>query len=87
MDACFSIVGQSRCKKTVTVEYYYQVDIFTAIIDQQFQKLNNRFNGHAIEFDLLLREALGHKIQLFCSWNLTSLPPFSSDSLLKNSRD
>jgi biotin synthase-related radical SAM superfamily protein len=88
MDACFSIVGQSRRKrKSVTVEHYYQVDIFTTIIDQQLQELNNRFNEQAIEFDLSSREALRHKIQLFCSWNLTSLPPFSSDSLLKNSRD
>jgi hypothetical protein len=59
MDACFSIVGQSRRKKkSVTVEHYYQVDIFITIIDQQLQELNNRFNEQAIEFNFSSREAL-----------------------------
>ena len=50
MDACFSSVGRSRRKqKSVTVEHHYQVDIFTAIIDQQLQELNNRFNEQAIK--------------------------------------
>jgi glycine cleavage system regulatory protein len=50
MDACFSSVGRSRRKqKSVTVEHHYRVDIFTAIIDQQLQELNNRFNEQAIE--------------------------------------
>jgi hypothetical protein len=50
MDACFSSVGRSRRKqKSVTVEHHYQVDIFTAIIDQQLQELNNRFNKQAIK--------------------------------------
>jgi hypothetical protein len=50
MDACFSSVGRShRKKKPITVEYHYRVDIFTAIIDQQLQELNNRFNEQAIE--------------------------------------
>ncbi|XP_061955608.1 uncharacterized protein LOC133677544 [Populus nigra] len=50
MDGCFSSVGRSRRKqKLVTVEHHYQVDIFTAIIDQQLQELNNRFNEQAIE--------------------------------------
>ena len=50
MDAYFSSVGRSRRKqKSVTVEHHYRVDIFTAIIDQQLQKLNNRFNEQAIE--------------------------------------
>ena len=50
MDACFSSVGRSRRKtKSITVEHHYRVDIFTAIIDQQLQELNNRFNEQAIE--------------------------------------
>jgi hypothetical protein len=50
MDACFSSVGRSRCKKkSITVEHHYQVDIFIAIIDQQLQELNNRFNEQTIE--------------------------------------
>ncbi|XP_052301255.1 uncharacterized protein LOC18095180 [Populus trichocarpa] len=50
MDACFSSVGRSRRKqKSVTVEHHYRVDIFIAIIDQQLQELNNRFNEQAIE--------------------------------------
>jgi hypothetical protein len=50
MDACFSSVGWSRCKqKSVTVEHHYRVDIFTVIIDQQLQELNNRFNEQAIK--------------------------------------
>ena len=36
-------------KKTITVEHHYRVDIFTAIIDQQLQELNNRFNEQTIE--------------------------------------
>jgi hypothetical protein len=45
MDACFSSVGQSHHKKQlVTVKHYYRVDIFTIIINQQLQELNNRFN-------------------------------------------
>jgi len=32
------------------VNHHYRVDIFTAIIDQQLQELNNRFNEQAIEF-------------------------------------
>jgi hypothetical protein len=44
MDACFSSVERSRRKtKSVTVEHHYRVDIFTAIIDQQLQELNNIF--------------------------------------------
>jgi hypothetical protein len=50
MDACFSSVGRSHRKtKSITVEHHYRVDIFTAIIDQQLQELNNRFNEQAIE--------------------------------------
>ncbi|XP_034914486.1 uncharacterized protein [Populus alba] len=50
IDAYFSSVGLSRRKtKSVTVEHHYRVDIFTAIIDQQLQELNNRFNEQAIE--------------------------------------
>eukprot|EP00258_Populus_trichocarpa_P046712 XP_024462731.1 zinc finger MYM-type protein 1 [Populus trichocarpa] len=50
MDACFSSVGRSRRKtKSITVEHHYRVDIFTAIIDQQLQELNNRFNEQTIE--------------------------------------
>ena len=50
MDVCFSSVGRSRRKqKSVTVEHHYRVDIFTAIIGQQLQELNNRFNEQAIE--------------------------------------
>jgi hypothetical protein len=45
MDACFSNVGRyRRKKKSITVEHHYRVDIFIAIIDQQLQELNNRFN-------------------------------------------
>ena len=45
MDACFSSVGRSLYKtKSIIVEHHYRVDIFTAIIDQQLQELNNRFN-------------------------------------------
>ena len=50
MDVCFSSMGRSRRKtKSVTVVHHYQVDIFTAIIDQQLQELNNRFNEQAIK--------------------------------------
>jgi glycine cleavage system regulatory protein len=50
MDACFSSVRRSRRKtKSITVEHYYRVDIFTAIIDQQLQELNTRFNEQTIE--------------------------------------
>jgi hypothetical protein len=51
MDACFSSVGRS-CRKTksVTVEHHYRVDIFTAIIDQQLQELNNIFNEQTIDW-------------------------------------
>jgi len=61
MNACFSSVGRSRCKtKSITVEHQYRIDIFTAIIDQQLQELNNRFNEKAIEL-LKLSTALDHK--------------------------
>jgi glycine cleavage system regulatory protein len=50
MNVCFSSVRQSRRKtKSITVEHYYRVDIFTAIIDQQLQELNNRFNEQIIK--------------------------------------
>jgi hypothetical protein len=50
MDACFSSVGRSRRKtKSITVEHHYRVDIFTAIIDQHLQELNNRFNEQTIK--------------------------------------
>ena len=50
MDACFSSVGRSRHKtKSITVEHHYRVDIFTAIIDQHLQELNNRFNEQTIK--------------------------------------
>jgi glycine cleavage system regulatory protein len=50
MNVCFSSVRQSRRKtKSITVEHYYRVDIFTTIIDQQLQELNNRFNEQTIE--------------------------------------
>jgi len=50
IDACFFSVGRSRRKKnSVIVDHHYRVDIFTAIIDQQLQELNNRFNEQAIE--------------------------------------
>ncbi|XP_034924224.1 uncharacterized protein [Populus alba] len=50
MDACFSSVGRSRRKtESITVEHHYRVDIFTAIVDQQLQELNNRFNEQATE--------------------------------------
>ena len=50
MDVCFSSVGRSRRKqKSVTVEHHYRVDIFTAIIDQQLQEQNDRFNEQVIE--------------------------------------
>ena len=49
IDACFSSVGQSLHKKSVIVEHHYRVNIFTSIIDQQLQKLNNRFNEQTIE--------------------------------------
>jgi len=58
MNTCFSNVGRSCCKKkSVTIEHHYQVDIFTAIIDQQLQELNNRFNEQAIKL-LKLRTTL-----------------------------
>jgi len=61
MDACFSSVGRSRCKtKSITVEHHYRVDIFTVIIDQQLQELNNRFNEQKIEL-LKLSVALDKK--------------------------
>jgi hypothetical protein len=61
MDACFSSVGRSRRKtKSITVEHHYRVDIFTAIIDQQLQELNNRFNEQTIEL-LKLSTALDPK--------------------------
>jgi glycine cleavage system regulatory protein len=50
MNAYFSNVGRSRLKKkSVAVEHHYRVDIFTAIIDQQLQELNNIFNEQTIE--------------------------------------
>jgi len=49
IDACFSSVGQSLHKKSVIVEHHYRVNKFTSIIDQQLQKLNNRFNEQTIE--------------------------------------
>jgi hypothetical protein len=50
MDACFSSVGRSCHKQIlVTVKHYYQIDIFTAIIDQQLQELNSIFNEQTIE--------------------------------------
>ena len=36
-------------KPKPNIEHHYQVDIFTAIIDQQLQKLNNIFNRQTIE--------------------------------------
>ena len=67
MNVCFSSVRQSRRKpKSITVEHYYRVDIFTAIIDQQLQELNNRFNEQAIEL-LKLSTSLdpGNSYKLF----------------------
>jgi glycine cleavage system regulatory protein len=50
MDAFFSSMERSRRKtKSITVEHHYRVDIFTAIIDQQLQELNNKFNEQTIE--------------------------------------
>ena len=61
IDAYFSSVGRSRRKtKSITVEHHYWVDIFTAIIDQQLQELNNRFNEQTIEL-LKLSAALDPK--------------------------
>jgi glycine cleavage system regulatory protein len=67
MDACFSSVGRSRRKqKSVTVEHHYRVDIFTAIIDQQLQELNNRFNEQAIDlFKLSTALDLRNSYKLF----------------------
>jgi glycine cleavage system regulatory protein len=66
--ACFSSVRRSRRKtKSITVEHYYRVDIFTAIIDQQLQELNTRFNEQTIEL-LKLSTTLDPKnnYKLFC---------------------
>ena len=68
IDAYFSSVGRSRRKtKSITVEHYYQVDIFTAIIDPQLQELNTRFNEQTIEL-LKLSTTLYPKnnYKLFC---------------------
>jgi hypothetical protein len=44
MDACFSSVRRSLCKKnSVIIEHHYRVDIVIVTIDQQLLKLNNRF--------------------------------------------
>jgi hypothetical protein len=54
MDACFSNVGWSRHQKNlVTVEHHYRFYIFIAIIDQQLQKLNYRFNEHGTKLFML----------------------------------
>ena len=50
MDACFSSVRRSLCKKnSVIIEHHYRVDIFIVTIDQQLLKLNNRFIEQTIE--------------------------------------
>jgi hypothetical protein len=51
---CFSNLGQSLLKKkSITIKHHYRVDIFTSIIDQQLQELNNRFSEQATELLML----------------------------------
>ncbi|XP_060972576.1 uncharacterized protein LOC115696806 [Cannabis sativa] len=41
----------------ITVEHYYRVDLFNAVIDFQLQELNNKFNDSTVEL-LILSSAL-----------------------------
>nr|XP_027069384.1 uncharacterized protein LOC113694727 [Coffea arabica] len=50
--------GRSRSHHNeISVEHYYQVDIFLATIDYQLQELHSRFNDHTVEL-LVLSTAL-----------------------------
>ncbi|KAM6586353.1 hypothetical protein CsatA_008958 [Cannabis sativa] len=50
--------GRSRGQQdAITVEHYYRVDLFNAVIDFQLQELNNKFNDNTVEL-LILSSAL-----------------------------
>ncbi|XP_060965214.1 uncharacterized protein LOC133034190 [Cannabis sativa] len=50
--------GRARGQQgVITVEHYYRVDIFNAVIDFQLQELNNKFNDNTVEL-LILSSAL-----------------------------
>ncbi|XP_060965689.1 uncharacterized protein LOC133034594 [Cannabis sativa] len=50
--------GRSRGQQdAITVEHYYRVDLFNAVIDFQLQELNNKFNDSTVEL-LILSSAL-----------------------------
>ncbi|XP_030505774.2 uncharacterized protein LOC115720739 [Cannabis sativa] len=50
--------GRSRGQQdAITVEHYYRVDLFNAVIDFQLQELNNKFNDSTMEL-LILSSAL-----------------------------
>ncbi|XP_060966733.1 uncharacterized protein LOC133035065 [Cannabis sativa] len=44
-------------QNAITVEHYYRVDLFNAVIDFQLQELNNKFNDSTVEL-LILSSAL-----------------------------
>jgi hypothetical protein len=57
-------------KKSVTTEYHYWFDIFTATIDHQLQKLNNKFYEQATKL-LMLSANLNPKnayLKIVLSW-------------------
>jgi len=60
MDACFSNVGWSCHQKNLVTVKHHRFYIFIAIIDQQLQKLNYRFNEHGIKL-LMLSKTLDPK--------------------------
>ena len=46
--------GRARHQQDeITVEHYYKVDIFNAVIDSQLQELNNKFNDNTVELIVL----------------------------------
>ncbi|KAM6540555.1 hypothetical protein CsatB_005002 [Cannabis sativa] len=50
--------GRARGQQgVITVEHYYRVDIFNAVVDFQLQELNNKFNDNTVEL-LILSSAL-----------------------------
>ncbi|GFY99215.1 hypothetical protein Acr_13g0006160 [Actinidia rufa] len=62
MDARYKEVTGHSCQQRdhITMDHYYRVDIFNAVIDFQLGELNNRFSEGAIEL-LILSSALEPK--------------------------
>ncbi|XP_074360139.1 uncharacterized protein LOC141700217 [Apium graveolens] len=79
-DVLKSLRRQGKHKQMVIMEHHYRVEIFTAVIDQRLQELNNRFSEQMTE--LLILSA---SLNLRDASTATSERAFSAMKIVKTS--